>query len=273
MNNESRQSFLGDALESRLESERPSIVGLCGGGSHVGQQLAHIGFRHIGLYDFDHVEESNLTRMIGSCPADARNAELKTNVIKRLINGINPSCEVTPFEVRWQNAAEELRQSSIIFGCVDNITVREELERFARKHLIPYIDVGMDVHESDTGFSISGQVAVSLPNRPCLRCMGIVTDAAIAREHQRYGDAGGRPQVVWPNGVLASTAVGLYMSMILPWAKNTEQPLLKEYDGNRHEMVESRKTPLLHTATCRHHPPGRDLGDPFFSVTNLDTVR
>ena len=36
-----------------------------------------------------------------------------------------------------------------------------------------------------------------------MRCMAIVTEEYLKEEAGRYGDAGPRPQVVWPNGVLA----------------------------------------------------------------------
>lgn len=269
MDGESRQSFLGEDLPRRLRDERPAIVGLCGGGSHIAQQLAHIGFQQIMSFDFDHVEDSNCTRMVGSEPSDAATAMLKTDVINRLILRINPACNNEKFPRPWQDSAEHLRTATVIFGCVDKLSVRDELERFARRHLIPYIDVGMDVHKSDRGFLISGQVALSVPYAPCLHCMGIVTATALAMEHQRYGDAGGRPQVIWPNGVLSSIAVGQYMNMILPWADTPSNSLLKEYDGNKQEVKESTKTNLLRQIVCAHYPPGKALGDPFFRLSNL----
>lgn len=52
---------------------------------------------------------------------------------------------------------------------------------------------------------------------PCLRCLGIVTEETLDEEGRNYGAAGGKPQVVWPNGLLASTAVGLFMPLVTPW--------------------------------------------------------
>jgi len=53
-----------------------------------------------------------------------------------------------------------LRSCDVIFGCVDSIGERQQLETVARCYLTPYIDVGMDVHRLDEHFSISGQVAL-----------------------------------------------------------------------------------------------------------------
>ncbi len=106
---------------------------------------------------------------------------------------------------------------------------RNEIEAFTRRFMIPLIDIGMDVHSLGSEFLISGQVALSIPNQPCLRCMGLVTDAGMTQEANEYGMAGGRPQVVWPNGVLASTAVGFFVNLISPWHNTAHLPVLLEY--------------------------------------------
>jgi hypothetical protein len=75
-----------------------------------------------------------------------------------------------------------LQVVDVIFACLDSMICRTELEAFARRFLIPLIDIGMDVHESSGEFSISGQVMLSLPGKPCMRCMGLVTEEALAQE-------------------------------------------------------------------------------------------
>ena len=263
-NNVSRQSFLGSMAEEEFTEQKIGIIGLCGGGSHIAQQLAHIGFRNILICDYDVVDETNLTRMVGSRPSDADNAELKTTVVQRTIKDINQEIFVETVNSKWQEQAEKFRGCSVIFGCVDSLSARDELERFCRRFLIPYIDIGMDVHSMANGFSISGQVALSLPEQPCLRCMVILRDEELAKEHARYGAAGGRPQVVWPNGVLASTAIGQFMTLILPWNQDQEPELLMEYDGNRHSIRESSRSPYLKKMTCSHYCNVGQLGDPFY---------
>lgn len=262
----SRQDFLGERAEAEFAFQEIAIIGLCGGGSHIAQQLAHIGFSRFLLCDPDHVEDSNLTRMIGSRPSDAKAARKKSAVIRRLISTINPDANVAALPVRWQEAASRLRNCSAIFGCVDSLQTRSELEQFCRRFLIPYIDIGMDVHGTTSGFAISGQVALSLPRCPCLRCMGILRDSDLAKEAAKYGQAGGRPQVVWPNGILASAAVGQFMSLILPWANEQRPELLLEYDGNKNILMTSSKAAYLRDMTCQHHDQAGSLGDPFFSL-------
>lgn len=266
----SRQNFLGPQAEVEFSTQEIAIIGLCGGGSHVAQQLAHIGFSRFLLCDPDHVEDSNLTRMIGSRPSDARATCKKTSVIERLIKDINPAANIAALPVRWQEAAARLRNCSVVFGCVDSLLARSELEHFCRRFLIPYIDIGMDVYSTTNGFAVSGQIAISLPRCPCLRCMGILRDSDLAKEAAKYGQAGGRPQVVWPNGILASAAVGQFMSLILPWAKEQRPELLLEYDGNKNILTTSSKATYLRDMICRHHDQIGSLGDPFFFLRQAD---
>jgi len=95
--------------------------------------------------------------------------------------------------------------------------------------------------------------------------MGILREELLAEEAADYGDAGVKQQVVWPNGVLASTAVGLFMSLILPWAPKL-MPLLLEYDGNRGTIMPSLKLEYV-PMTCLHFVGETDLGDPFWKIT------
>jgi len=169
---------------------------------------------------------------------------------------------------RWQLCAVALRSCDVIFGCVDSIAEREQLETAARRYLTPYVDIGMDVHRMGGEFSIGGQVALSMPEGRCLRCMGIVDDLKLEQEAQVYGAAGGRPQVVWPNGLLASLAVGFFVQLFTPWRKASELPLLLEFDGDAQTVSPSNKLLYLKKDTCPHFVDLANLGDPFWTVND-----
>jgi len=263
----SRQSFLGEQFEQAAAECIVGIVGLGGGGSHIVQQLAHIGFQNFILYDGDVVEESNLTRLVGATNADALAATKKIDVAKRLILGLQPGASVTANDCRWQSSAEALMGCHFIFGCVDTFSGRSELEAFARRYLISYIDIGMDVTIGTDGRPVmGGQVTVSLPGQPCMRCLGILTEKRLSEEALAYGDVGGRPQVVWANGILASTAVGRAVDLLSDWTGRDTAPLCLSFDGNREEVkphwMGRNRIPVI----CNHYPADQ-VGTPIF--TNL----
>lgn len=261
-----RQSFLGDKSEVLLNTATIGIVGLSGGGSHLAQQFAHIGIGRFVLVDPDRIDITNTTRLVGGTLQDVENNEQKTYIANRLIRSVQPHANVMQIPDKWQNAADSLKFCDLIMGAVDSFIERDELERFARRHLIPYIDVGMDVHNiSEDGFLISGQVILSIPGSPCLRCCNLITDTKLKLEAERYGSAGDRPQVIWPNGVLASSAVGLAIQMITPWFKNPPGFTYLEYDGNTGTVSISERVNILKNKVCRHHPAD-ETGDPLFDI-------
>jgi molybdopterin-synthase adenylyltransferase len=257
------QSFLGADSDAILAGIEAGIVGLGGGGSHIVQQLAHVGVGKFVPVDHDFIEEKNLNRLVGGTAADVKAKRAKAEIAERVIKGINPNAKVEPCRVRWQEALPALRRCDVIFGCVDSYRERDELERFARRFLISYVDLGMDVHPIAGGFSIGGQTVLSSPGGPCLWCLGILTEERITREAGQYGQAGSRPQVVWANGVLASLAVGQFVQLVCPWHGAPTAIACCEFDGNRHR-VETNRLDQLGATRCRHFHAA-DVGDAFFN--------
>jgi hypothetical protein len=258
-----RQQFLGPHSEHILARTRIAVAGLGGGGSHIVQQGAHVGIGEFCVFDPDHVEDSNLNRLVGATEQDAAEMTPKVVVAKRAIQAVNPHASVITGPNRWQADAEMLRTCAVVFGCVDRFDEREELEGYCRRFLIPYIDVGMDVHAVGDQFAVSGQVILSLPGGPCMRCMGFFDGDN--DEKPAYLDAGARPQVIWPNGVLASTAIGVFMQLFTPWSKQLLSPYL-EYDGNSHQIRRSKQLDFIEH-TCPHFPE-EAVGDPFWTLTS-----
>lgn len=256
----SRQSFLGPEADQRIARCTVGIAGLGGGGSHIVQQLAHVGFKRFVIYDGDVVEESNLNRLVGAKSIDAPAATQKLHIAKILILGLQPQAVIRGFAGNWQDSPEPLRECQIVFGCVDSYQGRNELEVACRRFLIHYIDIGMDVHGEENP-SIGGQIILSSPGGLCMRCMGFLTPAKLSQEAARYGNAGTRPQVVWPNGVLASTAVGLAVDLITDWTRQPLSHAYLVYDGKKATVRESVTLRNLAVGDCPHFSL-TDIGDP-----------
>ncbi len=263
----SRQSFLGEESEEVFATVTVGIVGLSGGGSHVVQQTAHIGVKRYVVSDPDAMdrEGSNLHRLVGATLDDVTKRTPKVTIAERVIHGINPDAAIVGVRGKWQTNLDAFRQCSVIFGCVDRLSEREQLERFCRRFLIPYIDIGMGVDPVEGWFAVYGQAILSMPGHQCLRCMGIITERKLAEEAKRYGAAGSRPQVVWSNGVLASTAVGIFVQLVTPWHDNRSPVQYLTYDGNRHIVSPRSGIEYILGRRCTHYDPA-DLGDPLFRV-------
>lgn len=266
----SRQSFLGKNSEQTLAGIRVAIVGLGGGGSHVAQQLAHVGVGHYRLMDPQVIEPSNLNRLVGATKNDIDAASPKVEIVRRNILGIRPRARVEAAQKIWQEVDHLIRDAHVLFGCVDGYRQREYLESAARRFGIALIDIGMDVAEIGGGeFAISGQTIMTRPGRPCMRCLGFLTPDNLSREENKYGDAGINPQVVWTNGMLASLAVGAFMKLVTPWFGAKDNYTWLELDGNSQTVSPSRQPDYrLQSLSCPHHGGTDGLGDPFFALPN-----
>ncbi len=266
----SRQSFLGPRAQEILANARVTIAGLGGGGSHIAQQLAHVGVGEIRLLDPDKIEASNLNRLVGATELDVQEQRAKIEIAHRTIKGIRPWAKAPTAQKKWQEADGLLKDSHIVFGCLDGYQQRDYLEAAARRFGIPYIDIGMDVtHIGPTGYAVAGQMIMTRPDGPCMRCLGFITDERVNAEENRYGDAGINPQVVWTNGTLASLAVGTFVQLLTPWFAMSEPYVWLELDGNAQTVTRSKQPNYMPKhARCPHHVSAEDLGDPFFSLAS-----
>jgi molybdopterin/thiamine biosynthesis adenylyltransferase len=267
-NEPSRQSFLGADSASIFAACKIGVIGVSGGGSHIVQQAAHVGFLNYAVIDPKTMEEKHLHRIVGATAHDVEVSTPKAKIAERLIKGIRPKANVDAIVDQWQNAQRSLRDSTAIVGCVDSYSEREQIERFCRRFLIPYIDIGMDVLRFDNDYRIIGQIVMSSPGQPCLRCMAVVTEEKLKEEAARYGEAGPKAQVIWPNAILASSAIGLLVQLLTPWHRFGSSLAYLEYNGNTPTLVPSPRLEHAVQINCPHYAE-MNLGDPFFDLEKL----
>jgi hypothetical protein len=259
----SRQSFLGEAGQAAIEKTRVCVSGLGGGGSIIAPELAHLGFHNIALFDADYGDETNLNRTMTLVEADIAAGTLKVEAAKRRILEINPRANVEIYACRWQEKLEIVQASDLVFGSVDSFSERQQLEACCRRYLIPYIDIGMDIHSAGEGPpGMGGQVILSMPGYACMFCMGFLTEEKLGREAAHYGAAGGKPQVVWANAVLASTAVGIAVDLLTGWTQSVRGAIYLSYRGNTGTVTPHSRLPHI-PKVCVHYPVD-EVANPVF---------
>ena len=257
-----RQSFLGEKSMDVFKKIKIGVIGYGGGGSHMGQQLAHIGFENVFVFDDDNFEESNINRLIGARYTDIKRKTKKTEIAERTIKDILPTANVTKIQKKWQEEPEKLHRCDVVVGCLDSFIERQQLETETRRYLIPLIDIGMDIYKVKGSFSISGQIILSLSGCFCMKCCGFMTEEKLAIEASKYGNVGGNPQVVWSNGVLASNAIGIMVDLLLGWSGLEDRQVYLSYDGTRGLLAEHSR--LRVTPNKCEHFPLSEIGPPRF---------
>lgn len=232
---------IGRTSDAQLAGSAVAVIGLSGGGSHVGQQLAHQGVGHLIGIDDQLIEEVQLGRMVGAREEDV-GLVFKTAAMKRLVESIDH--EIVFDEVRERFPAAASRNAllgvDVVIACVDSFLAREQINAFCRRHHLPLIDIGMNIKTDETGrlISATGQVIVVTPDSPCLRCGPLLSDAVLERErrdrppgYDLNPNALGDPQVVSMNGVLASEAVNCALDLITGYSNGARGPAWWLYDG------------------------------------------
>lgn len=241
---------MGEEGQARLRNTRVAIVGLGGVGSAVAQQLAHLGIGHFVLVDDDHVERTNLHRLVGSVPSDVGTA--KVEVARRQIEAVNPKAYVTPVlsSLRTAEALEALKGVDILLGCVDTDAGRLILNELALAYLIPYVDCGVGIVAGAEGLEeAGGKVSVWTPGRPCLLCTRDINPRIAAEElesqeehelRRQHGYVIGanvaEPAVISLNSTIASLAVTELLALVAsvrPSRHYTYYDLLEGRSGAR----------------------------------------
>lgn len=101
------------------------IIGVGAVGSTIAYQLTRMGFTTINIYDFDTVDEHNLTNQIFRFKDIAKQ---KVNATEEICKEINPSIAFNKFPTGY--ATQQL--SGYVFLAVDSATLRKKI---AEQHL------------------------------------------------------------------------------------------------------------------------------------------
>jgi molybdopterin/thiamine biosynthesis adenylyltransferase/rhodanese-related sulfurtransferase/molybdopterin converting factor small subunit len=110
--------------QRKLKAARVLTIGTGGLGSPLGLYLAAAGVGHIGLLDFDVVDESNLQRQVIHGTSDV--GRLKTASARDRLREINPHISIETHETRLtsENALRIFRDYDIVVDGTDNFPTR-----------------------------------------------------------------------------------------------------------------------------------------------------
>jgi molybdopterin/thiamine biosynthesis adenylyltransferase/rhodanese-related sulfurtransferase len=151
--------------QRKLKQSSVLLIGAGGLGSPLALYLAAAGVGHLGIVDFDVVDESNLQRQIAHGTSTVGVA--KAESAKARLADLNPNVEVTTYleQVTSANALELMRPYDVIIDGTDN---------FPTRYLTNDASVLLgkpNIYGSI--FRFEGQATVFYPKEggPCYRCL------------------------------------------------------------------------------------------------------
>lgn len=214
----------GASGQQSLQGLRVAIVGLGGTGSIIAQQLVHLGVRDFILVDADHLEVTNLNRVVGARPEDIGRS--KVDVAQRYLDHFAPNVKVRPVigDVVRASVARRLIDADVILCCTDSHGSRSVVQQLAYQYLLPCIDVGSTI-TADAGevTGIFGRVQLLGPDQPCLWCTDLLRSEEVRRdlmsEFERKTDPyipgvhEPAPSVISLNGTVVSLAVTMLLGL------------------------------------------------------------
>ncbi len=233
----------GASAQRRLRDLTVAVVGVGGAGSLVVQGLAHLGIGRLAVVDPDVVEMTNLNRVVGATPDDARRSRPKAEVAARLARAVDPGLPVaaTRSSILDAESWQALRCADVIVGAVDGHAPRWALNVLAIQYGRLYIDIGVEISRSPDAASpdasvtagtleVGGHVAVVRPGGPCLLCqcgydpataaLELDPAAQSARRAAGYLPAGvddPAPSVLFLNQAVVAFALGEVLNWVSPW--------------------------------------------------------
>ncbi|MGH8987961.1 MAG: HesA/MoeB/ThiF family protein [Acidimicrobiales bacterium] len=258
---------LGREGHALLRNLRVGVVGAGGLGSHVLQQLVHLGVGEVTVIDPDRVAVSNLSRLVGASYVDVWLRRHKTRVSRRMARRMGGKTRIDGIEdsIISPAVARRLLECDLVFGCTDNQLSRTVLNAIAFQYYIPVADLGVELQVAG---AIGGRVSWLAPGGACLWCMGVLDSeavrieqlsAALRRDEEVRGYIRGAdepaPAVISINGVIASLGVTEMLARITGFAGTTPRSSLLLY--------------RLVDGVVRHSSPRPTPGCPTCSVSGV----
>jgi len=209
--------------QARLATAKVAVLGLGGVGSIVAEYLARLGVGRILLVDPDHIEDTNLSRVVGSTLEDVEHSTRKTEIAARHIREIrrdSPAVEIAD-DVAKIDVAQRLRACDFLFLAADSMRARLVFNALVHQYLIPGVQLGAKISagprdELQDAMSAVRQVR---PGLGCLWCNQLIDPTQLAIESktdsermaQAYGVNEPNPSVIAMNGVSAAHAVNEFL--------------------------------------------------------------
>lgn len=215
--------MFGAAGQAILSHAKIAVVGLGGVGSLVAEYLARLGIGELVLIDSDHIEDTNLSRVVGANSADVEARLSKVEIAARHAREARDGQVVTPIidDVAKRSVALLLKDCDFIFLAADSMRARLMVNALTHQYLIPAVQLGAKINarpggEIEEAFSAVREIR---PAHGCLWCNGWIDATQLAIESksdaeriaQAYGVNEPNPSVITLNAVAAAHGVNNFL--------------------------------------------------------------
>lgn len=183
----------GDAL-ARLAEQRVTLCGAGALGSHLADNLARQGFRHLRVIDRDRIEIHNVsTQLYGEAEVGAWKVEV---LRQRLFRATGIEIDAVRKDLTERTARSLLQDGGLVLDTFDNSASRRLVQEQRRALQLPCLHVGLyaDYGEViwDERYRVPNDVAGDVCNYPLARNLVLLVVAIASETILRFALDGAR---------------------------------------------------------------------------------
>jgi molybdopterin/thiamine biosynthesis adenylyltransferase len=174
-----RQRLIPGWDQARISTAKVMVVGAGALGNETIKNLMLLGFAHLFICDFDHVEDSNLSRTVLFRKEDIgkSKAEAAAQRARELSLVDDPAVSWFHGDITKELGLGVFQEFDVVLGCLDNIEARMFVNRCCLRTGTPWIDSGIN--------GLSGHVmAFAPPDGACYECG--LSGHQLAKGRERY---------------------------------------------------------------------------------------
>ncbi len=127
----------GEATQRSLQNKKIAIIGSGGLGCTLAMALGTSGIGEIHMVDFDTVSNHNIHRQIAFTLEDE--GKNKAKAVASLMRSKNPFIKAVAFDMNFDEFIEMGNSYDLILDATDNLPVRGEIDKYAKKNNTPWI--------------------------------------------------------------------------------------------------------------------------------------
>jgi molybdopterin/thiamine biosynthesis adenylyltransferase len=175
-----RHSLIDWFSQDKVSATRVVVVGAGAVGNEVIKNLALLGVGEIHIYDFDTIENHNLTKSVLFRESDI--GKLKSDTAAARAADLDPNIKVVPHAGDfWESmSCDNLQSADLVFSCVDNFEARIKLNKLCYLQSVNFVNVGID----SRFVSVEKYPFANIETVSCLECS--LPGSVYARVAERY---------------------------------------------------------------------------------------
>jgi len=127
----------GSNVQQSLQKKKVAVIGSGGLGCTLAMALGTSGIGEIHMVDFDTVSSHNIHRQIAFTLEDE--GKSKAKVVAALIEAKNPFVKAVAFDMDFEAFTGMGNSYDIILDATDNLSVRGEIDAYAKETKTPWI--------------------------------------------------------------------------------------------------------------------------------------